>query len=261
VVVSSKSTLRMIRRKRHKKPGGSRHSKSFIAMIRRKKLKRPVKRALTVIIFILLMILFLPLIRSLFDTTDEVYTGSTRVHRFRDLNEVHLRYARMYGISPIASKKVFEQKVKVLTDENKLVRISDTKYYSINNLSHSHPYLVPRAKKILDLIGERFRKKLRENNLDDYQYRITSLLRTQESQRLLSFSNVNAASKSAHLYGTTFDITYRSLSKKSFFGIKRAVHDGAAIRLLSETIRELQQERRLLVITERKEACFHITIR
>jgi hypothetical protein len=174
---------------------------------------------------------------------------------------VHLRYARMYGISPIASQKVFEQKVKILIGENKLVKISDSKYYTINKLSHSHPYLVPRAKKMLDLIGERFRKKLQENNLDEYQYRITSLLRTQESQRMLSFSNVNAASKSAHLYGTTFDITYRNLSKRSLLGVKKTVHDGTAIRLLSEVIRELQQERRLLVITERKEACFHITIR
>jgi hypothetical protein len=251
----------MIQRKRYKKPGGSGHSKSFITMFRRKKLKRPVKRLFTAILFILLIILFLPFIRSLFDTPDEVFTGSTRVHRFRDLNEVHLRYARMYGISPIASQKALELKIKDLTNENRLVKISDTKYYTVNKLSHSHPYLVPRAKKMLDLIGERFRKKLQEHNLDDYQYRITSLLRTQESQRLLSFSNVNAASKSAHLYGTTFDITYRSLSKKSFFGIKKAFQDGAAIRLLSETIRELQQERRLLVITERKEACFHITIR
>jgi hypothetical protein len=235
-------------------------SESFFSMMRRKRLKKPVKRLFTLFVCLLLLIIFLPLIRSLFDPTDEVYTGSTRVHRFRDLNEIHLRYARLYGISPIASRKVFEQKVKVLTGENKLLKISDSKYYTVNKLSHSHPYLVPRAKKLLDLIGERFRKKLKEHNLDDYQYKITSLLRTQESQRSLSFSNVNAASKSAHLYGTTFDITYKSLSKRSLLG-KKTVRDGAAIRLLSETIRELQQERRLLVITERKEACFHITIR
>jgi hypothetical protein len=230
-------------------------------MIRRKRLKKPVKRYLAAFVLLLSLFIFYPYISGLFDSRDEVYTGSTRVHRFRDLNESHLRYARVYGISPIASRNAFEQKVNGLVDKNKLVKINDSKYYSINKLSHSHPYLVPRARILLDLIGERFRKKLREKNLDDYQFRITSMLRTQESQRLLSFSNVNAASKSAHLYGTTFDITYRSLSKKSFFGIKRAVHDGAAIRLLSETIRELQQERRLLVITERKEACFHITIR
>jgi energy-coupling factor transporter transmembrane protein EcfT len=236
-------------------------SESFITVIRQKRLKKPVKRYLAVFGFFLLLIILLPLIRSLFDSPGEVSTGTTRVHRFRDLNEDHLRYARSYGISPIASKKVFEQKVKVLTSVNKLVKINDSKYYSVNKLSHSHPFLVPRAKRMLDLIGERFRKKLQENNLDDYQYRITSLLRTQESQRMLSFANINAASKSAHLYGTTFDITYKSLSKKSLLGAKKTVHDGAAIRLLSEAIRELQQERRLLVITERKEACFHITVR
>lgn len=212
------------------------------------------------LVLIVVLILAFPLVRSWFDPPDEVYTGSARVHRFRDLNEVHLRFAQVNGIAPISGKKNLEQVIRELVRSGKLVRISDSRYYSVNRLSHSQPYLVPRAKRLLDIIGERFQGKLRENNLNEYQFRITSLLRTQESQRLLSFSNGNAASKSAHLYGTTFDITYKSLSKRSFWG-KKTTRNGAALRLLSETLKELQREKRLVVVTERKESCFHITMR
>jgi hypothetical protein len=229
--------------------------------LRRRRLKKPVKVFLAGGIILISVFILFPLIRSLFDPTDEISTGSTRVHRFRDLNEVHLRYAQSFGIPPMASKKVLDKTVNDLVGNNRLVKISESKYYTINKLSHSHPYLIPRSKKLLDLIGERFQKKLKENNLESFQFRITSLLRTQESQKLLGFSNSNAASKSAHLYGTTFDITYKSLSKKSLLGWKKTVYNGTAIRLLSESIRELQQEKRLLVVTERREACFHITVR
>ena len=39
------------------------------------------------------------------------------------------------------------------------------------------------------------------------------------------------------------------------------MNDAAAIRLLSETIGELRKEKKLVVVTEKKEACFHITVR
>jgi hypothetical protein len=229
-------------------------------MTPRRKLKKPVKRVLAGLVLIVVFILAFPLIWGLFDPPDEISTGSTKVHRFRDLNEMHLRFARANGIAPVSGQKNLESEIRDLVRSDKLVKINDTKYYSVNRLSHSHPYLVPRAKKLLELIGERFQEKLKENNLDEYQFRITSLMRTQESQRLLSFSNRNAASRSAHIYGTTFDITYKSLSKRSFWG-KKISRNGAAIRLLSEAIRELQQEKRLVVVTERKETCFHITVR
>jgi uncharacterized protein YcbK (DUF882 family) len=239
---------------------GNNTSGSLLTLLRRRRLKKPVKRFLTGILILVALIIIFPLFRSLFDPADEISTGSTRVHRFRDLNEAHLRNARSNGIAPLASRKILDSKLNELLRSRKLVKIEDNRYYSVNKLTHSHPYLVPKAKKLLDQIGERYQEKLKENNLDVYQFRITSLLRTQESQRSLGFSNVNAASKSAHLYGTTFDITYKTLSKKSLMG-RKTVYNGTAIRLLSETIAELQKTKRLLVVTERKEACFHITVR
>jgi transcriptional regulatory protein LevR len=127
-------------------------------------------------------------------------------------------------------------------------------------LSHSHPYLTPKAAQLLEDIGKRYRKKLDENGMGNYAYHITSLLRTKESQKSLSRSNMNASSNTSHLYGTTFDIAYRSVSKKPLPFINVEVSDAKAIRLLSETIGELRRERRCVVVTERIEKCFHITV-
>jgi hypothetical protein len=94
-----------------------------------------------------------------------------------------------------------------------------------------------------------------------YFFRISSLLRTQESQRNLSRSNSNAAQNSAHIYGTTFDIAYKTVMKNTVFWVRRPVEDAPVIKILSETIGELKKEGRCLVITEYKEKCFHITVR
>jgi uncharacterized protein YcbK (DUF882 family) len=174
---------------------------------------------------------------------------------------VHLRYAKANGISPLGSRKSLNEKLDELIQKKRLVKVNETKYYTINKLTHSHPYLVPQAKKLLDLIGVRFQKKLTDHQKETYLFKVTSLLRTQESQRQLRHSNGNASPQSAHLYGTTFDITYKSLAKKTLLGKKKTVYDSEAIRLLSEAIRELQKERRLVVVTEKNEACFHITVR
>ncbi len=188
-------------------------------------------------------------------------SGTIRVDNFKDHNKTHLRFAKKYGISPLKSGKEFQEKKNELIKKGKLVRIGDTKYYKLNNLTHSHPYLVPEAADLLVLIGKRFHQKLENKDMDAYQFRVTSLLRTGESQKSLSRINGNASSNSAHLHGTTFDITYKNLIRRSFTGKERAIPDAAALRLLSETIGELQKEKKLVVVTEYREACFHITVR
>jgi len=229
---------------------------------RRRKLKTPVKRALAVIGILLVCIFVFSLFRNISNSSDEVIYGNAHVDKFKDLNLVHLRFARAYGISPFHSRKELDSKIDDMVRADKLIKITDSRYYTISYLSHSYPYLVPRAADLLGIIGERFHKKLKEKNKDNYLFKVTSLLRTNESQKRLRRSNSNATpSASSHLYGTSFDITYRNLAKKTFFGGKKTVYDGAAIGLLSETLQELQKERRLVVVTERKEACFHITVR
>jgi len=62
------------------------------------------------------------------------------------------------------------------------------------------------------------------------------------------------------MYGTTFDIPYFTLVKRTLFWKEAEVTDGRASKLLSEALGELRKEGRCVAVTERKEACFHITV-
>ncbi len=187
--------------------------------------------------------------------------GTIIVDKYTDLNKIHLKYAEVNGIKGFKSDKDFNENVKELVSDGDLVKIENSDFYVVDKLTHSHPYLTPKAADLLDEIGERFQEKLEEKNIKKRYFQITSLLRTGESQRRLGHSNVNASSNSSHLYGTTFDITYARVFRKPKLMDKYEVEDGPAIKLLSEAIGELRKENRCVVVTERKERCFHITVR
>lgn len=215
---------------------------------------------LSVLIIIVALILYSPISRSIDTMLHPNSYGKIKVDWYRDYNSVHLFYARRNGISPFNSTNEFHEEINKLLREDKLVRISSNRYYVVKRLSHSHPYLTPEAAQLLEDIGKRFRKKLDENGMGNYSYHISSLLRTKESQKNLIRSNVNASSNTSHLYGTTFDIAYRSVAKRPLPWLKVEVYDAKAIKLLSEAIGELRRERRCVVVTERIEKCFHITV-
>jgi hypothetical protein len=185
--------------------------------------------------------------------------GTVRVDRYRDLNEKHVAFAKAQGISGFTTEQELLEGADTMVKEGKLVKISDNNFYVLKELTHSHPYLTPEAAKLPDEIGLRFRKKLEEKGLDKCYFQVSSLLRSNENQRRLSRSNFNASSNTSHLYATTFDITYNKVVKKPNPQERIEVVDGPAMKLLSETIGELRNEGRCLVVTERREACFHIT--
>ena len=232
------------------------------------RLKKAVKTKLyltggAILVFILAVFLISKFITGEGDEKPEVIksVGTIRVDYYKDLNAVHLKYAKANGIKGFKSNKEFREKIDDLLDDDELVKVETCKYYVVDKLTHSHAYLVPEAADLLEEIGKRFQEKLDENDLPKRYYQITSLLRTGESQRGLSRSNVNATSNSSHLYGTTFDITYAKVYTKPKLQKSAEIADGPAIRLLSEAIGELRKEGRCVVVIERKERCFHITVR
>ncbi len=195
------------------------------------------------------------------ETKEPKAIGTIRVDYYKDLNKLHLKYAKANGITGFKSNNDFKENIKKYVDKDQLVKIETCDYYVVDKLTHSHPYLTPDAAELLNEIGKRFQEKLDEHNLKKRYYQITSLLRTGESQRKLGRSNVNASENSSHLYGTTFDITYARVFKKPKLQEDLEIEDGPAIKLLSEAIGELRKEGRCVVVTERKERCFHITVR
>ena len=228
----------------------------------RRKLKKKVKIRLIAFLILSLsvIVIYFPVKHKIEAVLHPAPIGTVSVDRYRDFNAVHLRHAKKGGIEPFKTNKDFEAGIGALLNEDKLVKISDNKYYRVCDLTHSHPYLTPAAEEFLEDLGKRFQEKLDENGLPDYYFQISSLLRTKENQKKLSRSNGNASSNSSHMYGTTFDIPYFTLVKKTLLWKEAEVTDGRAAKLLSEAIGELRKEGRCVAVTERNETCFHITV-
>lgn len=203
---------------------------------------------------------FLPLLSgSIHNWLNPKPVGTVKVHKYKDLNRDHLLYAKKTGIRPFKTNKGLNDSLVALLSDRKLVLVKNGHNHIIEKLTHSKPYLVPEAADLLNEIGIRFNEKLKQHNKGRFYFKVSSLLRTKESQKMLSRSNRNASSNSAHFYGTTFDIAYSKVIKKPLPWISREVADATAIKLLSEAIGELRSEGRCLVVTETGERCFHIT--
>ena len=230
---------------------------------RKYRLKKKVRNQLIIfgVVVLSAVVLYFPVSKKIDRFLHPRDVGSVQVDRYRDLNALHLKYAKTGGIEGFKTEKGFRENISDLVDDDKLVKIGNTKYYVVEKLTHSHPYLTPEAEELLEDIGKRFRKKLDEKDLGMFQFKISSLLRTVESQKKLSRSNGNASSNTSHLYGTTFDIAYGSVMKKTFLWKKAEVVHGPAIKALSEAVGELRKEGRCVVVTERNERCFHITVK
>ena len=176
---------------------------------------------------------------------------------FGDLNEVQLKAAKKWGISPIASRE------DALEIGDKLKEIVSCEYYAVDSLTHSIPFLVPKAAALVDTIGKNFIDSLGCKGLNPNKIIVTSVLRTKEDVKKLRRTNGNASKNSCHFYGTTFDVSW-----KRFVKVEdpdgRPMQDVSADTLklvLSEVLRDLRKDERCYVKYELRQGCFHITVR
>lgn len=173
---------------------------------------------------------------------------------FNDLNPLHLEAAMRIGIKPVSSRKEAEHASK------KMVEIGTNKYYEVEKLSHSIPYLVPEAATLLEEIGKNFQDTLYNHNASLYKIKVTSVTRTVADISSLQKRNINSSSNSAHLYGTTFDISwvrYTKIDEKDPLDI-----ESESLKMaLAMVLRDLQKAGRCYIKHERKQGCFHITTR
>ncbi len=156
-----------------------------------------------------------------------------------------------YGIEPLENRDALTRKVK-----RHLTHIEEGKYYTVDRLTHSVPYLTPDAADLLKDIGKDFQKSLRKHKKGNYKIIVTSALRTKEDVRKLMKVNSNAVSNSAHCRATTFDITY---SRFKYVDGKKV--DTRQLKyLLGEVLDKLAKKGRCYVLYETKQTCFHITV-
>lgn len=172
---------------------------------------------------------------------------------FNDKNDVHLAVAREYGIEPLKDFEAAEQ-----CRFEQLAKVDSCKYYAIKPLTHSAPYLTPRAKWMLMTIGKNFQDSLASHGVDGYQIIVTSLLRTDDSVRRLRRRNSNASANSAHRYGTTFDISYIKYNRTDSTTF---MPEYRLKETLAEVLYDLRAMGHCYVKYEVKQSCFHITAR
>lgn len=181
------------------------------------------------------------------------YNGSYN-RDFNDLNDVHLAEAKRIGITP-ASNREEAEKVKDDMDE-----IKTNEYYEVEELTHSIPYLVPSAVKLLEDIGRNFQDSLYNLNASLYKVKVTSVTRTIDDVKNLRKRNTNSSQNSAHRYGTTFDISWVRYTKIDETDTLNIDKDRLKM-VLAMVLRDLKKEDRCYIKHERKQGCFHITVR
>lgn len=178
--------------------------------------------------------------------------GGTLGRVFNDSNYLHIATAERIGIRPLRSLR------DAWEGGARLERIASCEAYYLDNLTHSLPYLVPQAHRLLKDIGMAFRDSLQARGGGDYRIKVTSVLRTPRLVNRLRRRNRNAVDTSAHLYGTTFDISYAKFICDST-RTPRTQEDMK--NLLAEVVNDMRSRGRCYVKYERKQACFHITAR
>lgn len=179
-------------------------------------------------------------------------------NKLNDLNDAQLVHAEKNGLKKLfATNEEFNSKIDSLKKKYILIEVTENKFYQLKELTHSEPYLIPEAVDMLNEIGYRFQKRLKEKKYNNFRFRITSLLRTEETQNNLSHHNGNASSHSAHLYGTTVDISYKNFYNTKTDSIESSYE---AVQALTYVLIQMRQECRLMAVRERHQSCFHITV-
>jgi uncharacterized protein YcbK (DUF882 family) len=178
--------------------------------------------------------------------------GGALAKVLNDSNKFHLEVAEANGIEPIYTLSQAWQQ------GGRMEKLHTCEAYYLDNLTHSMPYLVPKAHTLLKDIGIAFRDSLQARGGGDYRIKVTSVLRTPALVRQLRRRNRNAVDTSAHLFGTTFDISYLKFICDSA-RTPRTQEDMK--NLLGEVVEQMRQQNRCFVKYERKQACYHITVR
>ena len=179
---------------------------------------------------------------------------------FPDLQDTQIIAAEKNGITPVRSRQEAETHVKQRT----LVNITHSPYYVVDDLTHSMPYLVPKAHHMLNTIGINFIDSCMAKGVPVHLLMVTSVLRTADDVAKLQRGNQNATTNSCHCYGTTVDIAYNRFLPVAGGYTPRVPllrWDEPMKRILSEVLFDLRNQGLCYVKYERKQGCFHLTCR
>lgn len=171
---------------------------------------------------------------------------------FNDTNDLQLPAAMTNGIDPVTDLR------SAYYLRRPIQRIYSCDEFVVDSLWMSMPYLVPRAAQLLKDIGRTFQDTVRSRGGGDYRIKVTSLLRTEYSVSKLRRRNRNASDSSCHRFATTFDISW---TKFDCLDTTRLVSLEDLKNILAEVIQQKREQGRCYAIYERRQGCFHVTVR
>lgn len=171
---------------------------------------------------------------------------------FSDKQDRQLSVAQQKGIMPISDlRSAYRARLpisEVVTNEA----------FTVDTLKHSLPYLQTDALQVLSKIGTLFSDSVERRTGRRSRIIVTSLLRTDVSIAKLRRRNRNAVENSTHRYGRTFDISYRNFAMPDSGEVLNAEMQK---NILAGVLYKLRNESLVYVKYERKQGCFHITVR
>ena len=171
---------------------------------------------------------------------------------FDDINPVQIPYAKQNGIEPISNLH------DAYRLRQPLVRIATCEAYYLDSLTHSMPYLVPKAAKLLEDIGCAFADTIKARGGSAYRIVVTSCTRSQFTVDKLTKVNNNASTRSCHMNGTTFDLSWVHYEP---FNNDFILNTEDLTNVLAEILYDFRQKNRCTVLFERGQCCFHITVK
>lgn len=184
-------------------------------------------------------------------STEEVF-DPTKLLAFsgrlkKDTYVEHLNAAELKGLSLIQNEFDLFQRVF----EKTLVVADSGKGYRIDSLVYSFPYITPESKEVLEELGKAYEALSGTGNY----FTVTSASRTEEQQKSLKRRNRNATDgESSHSFGVSFDISFIR-----FNGIRE--WNQKEQNNLEKVLNHFQQTGKIFVIKERRQSCYHVTVR
>jgi hypothetical protein len=199
--------------------------------------------------------------------------GAREIGNLRqDLNAEQVATAQELGI-----RAGSDARTRQLLREGKLVALGDsTAWWVLRDMDHSVPYVTPDARAMLMELGKRFHARLDRLGLPRYRMKVTSALRTDETQEDLRKINTYASrTTSSHEFGTTMDVSHERFAAPAPPNLRVAGAPEMEIEALEEmekehgkvlqaelgrAIAEMRDAGALHVMMENQQPVYHMTV-
>jgi len=196
--------------------------------------------------------------------------GAREVAELRqDVNAEQLVSARELGVR--AGNRAEE-----LKRQGTLVELADsTELWVLRDMDHSVPIVTPDARAMLMELGRRFHARLDSLGLPRYRMKVTSALRTDETQAQLRRINPYAThTVSTHEFGTTMDVSHERFAipaeaartglpelEEEMLDSVGKEHAKVLQAELGRAIAQMRDEGALHVMMENLQPVYHMTVR